>query len=196
MNNPLVNNPLVHPFREPLNFNHNWSFTPEIIKQRIDERNLFLEELAENNKDFEVLRKRESQKAKNLIGLLNTLEIVLIDLNDKRSLNFSDKTYLYYTHLTLYIKKYLLFLNPPLKFEASDDSHKHIIDCGNCEYDLKRCAQLYENMIPVPEIEDDEYIELQFINIDIEVVQSFVDFTKEKYMSWPEKYKSQPMNID
>ena len=131
-----------------MNTSHSWKFSIETIKQRLSERNYFLDDLCSENKAFLDLRTREVLKSNRFIQLLESQEQLEVLLSDTKSTATSDKQRIQYIWNELLIRNYLTAFDPDIKFKESDDEAHHIPRCDSCLKALLDVAERYQTITP------------------------------------------------
>ena len=162
-----------------MNLSHNWCFPSPIIRQRIEERNDFIAELAQNNPTFAEIKRREDQRTVFLKELITKQENIWRLIADKSSTTYSDKHCIQFIWLSNYIRHYLFVLEPHLKFQSSDDFNQHTLNCQTCKSDLFNIEKSYESIEPVIHAESNKSLLAEFNKIGLDTSTEFVNFAAE-----------------
>ena len=131
-----------------MNPSHSWKFSIKTIRQRLRERNYFLDDLCSENKAFRDLRTREILKSNRLIGNLDKQEELSVILENTNSTISSDKLRIEFIWNDLFIRNYLSAFDPPINFKELDDESKHIEGCDTCLKTLLDVAERYQTITP------------------------------------------------
>ena len=172
-----------------MDVSHNFLFTNSTINNRIADRKQFLIQKSISDSRLANEALLEAVKDNHLQSLIIKHQETINELcqtphYDKDTiLKLTVKSEFY----NRYIRKYMFYLEPPLKFQVTDDVHGHTSECLDCQAYLLQVEERYQtySFNGGLEYRDILYITAQFKAVGVKLINGYNEMIDEVTQELP-----------